>query len=60
MNPKDISKNKWDNMLGDKFGLEPFRVMGIVEKYVVMRRKGCAPTLAHISDFGKDKEFNQV
>lgn len=29
------------------------RVMGVVEGWVVYRRKGCAPALLHINDFIK-------
>lgn len=52
--------DKYQDSSGEIYGSHPFTIMGIVDDWVVMRRKGAAPTLAHINSFGENKEYKKV
>ena len=61
MNYEDIKKYRWQTKKGETFGATPpFKIMGIVESWVVMRRPRCMPCVVHINDFGKNKECRFV
>lgn len=49
----------WDNRV-HPYSLEPFKIMGIIDKWVVMKRPGAKPVVEHINRFGVGKEFVSV
>ena len=57
---EEIKQSMWQDGRGANSDLSPFKVLGAVEKWVVMRRKGAMPILAHINSFGEGKEYKKV
>jgi hypothetical protein len=50
--------SKWEMVSNLTANHAPFKVMGFVDSYVVMRRKNASPICAHINTFGP--EYLQV
>jgi len=46
--------SKWEMLRYAESQLAPFKVMGFVNGYAVMRRKNGAPICVHINVFGKE------
>jgi len=55
-----VKGSRWNNGIGRNINLMPFKVIGIIDKWVMIRRPGCTPTLAHVNSFGTGKEFVSV
>ena len=60
MTLEELQKTKWQSRRGDNIQLSPFKVIAYGEKWVLMRRKGCALIAAHINNMGEGKEFHRV
>jgi len=46
--------SKWEMLRYAESQLVPFKVMGFVNGYAVMRRKTCSPICVHINAFGTE------
>ena len=57
MDIKEIIKMRWQDGSGKSMALSPFKPMGYVDNWVVMRRPKCTPILAHVNSFGEGKEY---
>jgi len=49
--------DRYNDKIGRVNRLAPYRVMGIIDKWVMMRRKRCRPTVAHVNSFGLGKQY---
>ena len=57
---EELQQTKWQDRHGENIGLSPFKVIAYGEKWVMMRRKGCAPMTAHINSMGEDKQYQRI